>query len=87
MKKENEQKNTPTLKKIKIFSGRVVSNKMKDTVVVLVDSYKKHPMYGKYIKRQKKIKAHDAGNKCKIGDNIKIKETKPISKDKHFIVV
>lgn len=87
MKKENGQKNIVTTKKIKIFSGKVVSDKMKDTVVVLVGSYKKHPMYGKYIKRQKKFKAHDAGNKHKIGDTVSIRETKPISKDKHFVVV
>lgn len=86
-KKENEQKNIPTAKKVKIFSGKVVSDKMKDTVVVLVDSYKKHPVYGKYIKRQKKFKAHDAGNKHKIGDAVSIRETRPISKDKHFEVI
>lgn len=87
MKKENEQKNTNDLKKIKIFSGKVVSDKMKDTVVVSVDSYKKHPMYDKYIRRQKKFKAHDQGNKHKIGDVVRIQETRPISKDKHFIVI
>lgn len=87
MKKENEQKNIATPKKIKIFSGKVVSDKMKDTVVVSIDSYKKHPMYDKYIRRQKKFKAHDQGNKHKIGDLVKIQETRPISKDKHFIVI
>lgn len=87
MKKENEQKNIAAPKKIKIFSGKVVSDKMKDTVVVLIDSYKKHPVYGKYIKRQKKFKAHDAGNKHKIGDVVSIRETRPISKDKHFMVI
>lgn len=87
MKKENEQKNIATSKKIKIFSGKVVSDKMKDTVVVSIDSYKKHPMYDKYIRRQKKFKAHDQGNKHKIGDVVRIQETRPISKDKHFIVI
>lgn len=87
MKKTNEQKNIATSKKIKIFSGKVVSDKMKDTIVVLVDSYKKHPIYEKYVKKQKKFKAHDFGNKHKIGDNVRIRETKPISKDKHFIVI
>lgn len=87
MKKENEQKNVTDSKKIKILSGKVVSNKMKDTVVVSVDSYKKHPMYDKYIRRQKKFKAHDQGNKHKIGDIVKIQETRPISKDKHFTVI
>lgn len=87
MKKENEQTNSANVKKIKIFSGKVVSDKMKDTVVVLVDNYKKHSIYGKYIKRQKKFKAHDVGNKHKIGDSVSIRETKPISKDKHFCVI
>jgi len=87
MKKDNEQKKNAVPKKIKIFSGKIVSDKMKDTVVVLVDSYKKHPMYGKYIKRQKKFKAHDAGNKHKIGEVVSIRETRPISKDKHFEVI
>ena len=87
MKKDNEQKKNAVPKKIKIFSGKIVSDKMKDTVVVLVDSYKKHPMYGKYIKKQKKFKAHDAGNKHKIGDIVNIRETRPISKDKHFEVI
>lgn len=87
MKKENKQKNTENPKKTKILSGKVVSDKMKDTIVVLVDSYKKHPMYGKYMGKHKKFKAHDQGNKCKIGDIVRIKETRPISKDKHFIVI
>ena len=86
-KKTNEQNNIETAKKTKIFSGKVVSDKMKDTVVVSVDSYKKHSMYGKYIRRQKGLKAHDQGNKCKIGDTVRIQETRPISKDKNFIVI
>ena len=55
-KKTNEQNNIETAKKTKIFSGKVVSDKMKDTVVVSVDSYKKHSMYGKYIRRQKGLR-------------------------------
>lgn len=73
--------------KPKVLSGTVVSDKMKDTVVVAVLRYVKHPKYEKYIKRRKKFKAHDAGNTKKIGDTVQIVETKPISKDKHFIVV
>lgn len=87
MKKEIEQKNMATTKKIKILSGKVVSDKMKDTVVVLVENYKRHPIYGKYMRRQKKFKAHDQGNKRKIGDVVSIRETRPISKDKNFIVI
>jgi len=74
-------------KKAKILNGVVVSDKMKDTIVVLIKRYKKHPKYGKYMIKTKKIKAHDAGNKCKIGENVKIKECKPISKEKSFKVI
>jgi small subunit ribosomal protein S17 len=71
----------------KIFSGKIVSTKMKDTVVVLVERYTKHPKYGKFLKRQKKFKVHDAGNKHKEGEVVEILETKPISKDKRFIIL
>lgn len=60
---------------------------MKDTVVVLIERYEKHPKYGKFIKHKKKFKAHDAGNTKKIGDKVRIAETKPISKDKKFVIV
>jgi small subunit ribosomal protein S17 len=76
-----------TQKKIKMFTGRVVSNKMKDTIVVAVTRFVKHPKLEKYIKRVKKYKAHDAGNTRAIGDTVSIKETKPISKEKHFVVI
>ena len=81
--KEEKQKT----KKGKILTGTVVSDKMKDTIVVSVERYEKHPRYGKYIKSRKRYKAHDAGNTKKIGDKVEIMETKPISKDKHFMVV
>lgn len=73
--------------KKKILSGTVVSDKMKDTVVVLVERYEKHPKYGKFIKYKKKFKAHDAGNTKKIGEKVEIVETRPISKDKKFMIV
>lgn len=73
--------------KSKVFSGRIVSTKMKDTAVVLVERYTKHPKYGKFLKRQKKFKAHDAGNKHQEGEIVEIVETKPISKDKRFKVL
>lgn len=72
--------------KKKTFKGVVVSDKMKDTVVVLVNRYVKHPKYGKFLKRSKKYHAHDEGNTFKEGDNVVIEETKPISKMKRFIV-
>jgi len=71
----------------KIFSGKIVSTKMKDTVVVLIERFTKHPKYGKFLKRQKRFKAHDAGNKHQEGEIIDIIETKPFSKDKRFMVV
>jgi small subunit ribosomal protein S17 len=79
--------NSAQTNKHKVLSGTVVSNKMKDTVVVLVERYEKHPKYEKFIKRSKKFKAHDAGNTKNIGDKVEIKESRPISKDKHFVVV
>ncbi|MBI2065835.1 MAG: 30S ribosomal protein S17 [Candidatus Zambryskibacteria bacterium] len=78
--------NTKTTKP-KVLSGIVVSNKMKDTIIVSVERYKKHSKYGKFIKRRKKFKAHDAGNTAQIGDKVQIVETRPISKDKHFKLV
>lgn len=75
------------IKKPKTLKGIVVSDKMKDTVVVRVDRYIKHPKYGKYMKRQKRYKAHDAGNTKKVGETVMIVETKPMSKDKHFKVM
>lgn len=71
----------------KVLKGRVVSTKMKDTVVISIDSFKKHPKYGKFIKKQNKIMAHDEGNKCKDGQIIEIVESRPISKNKRFTVL
>ncbi len=68
------------------LQGVVTSDKMKDTIVVKVDRFVKHPKYGKFQKLSKKFKAHDAGNTKKIGDIVTIVESRPISKDKHFIV-
>ena len=87
MEKEISKKNIVGEMGGRILSGKVVSTKMKDTVVVSVQSYVKHPKYGKYQKYNKRYKAHDKGNTCTLGDQVSIKETKPISKDKHFIVI
>ncbi|AIG24598.1 30S ribosomal protein S17 [Brevibacillus sp. 7WMA2] len=67
--------------------GRVVSDKMDKTVVVLVETYKKHTLYGKRVKYSKKFKAHDENNTAKIGDIVEIMETRPLSKDKRFRLV
>jgi small subunit ribosomal protein S17 len=66
----------------KVQVGKVVSNKMDKTIVVAVETYKKHVLYHKRIKYTKKFKAHDENNEAKIGDVVKIMETRPISKDK-----
>ncbi len=69
------------------LQGRVVSDKMDKTIVVLVETYKKHPLYGKRVKYSKKFKAHDENNTAKIGDIVEIMETRPLSKDKRFRLV
>ena len=84
--KKEEVKNEVT-KIAKRFSGVVSSDKMKDTIVVDVARFVKHPKYGKFIKRNKKFKANDAGNTKKIGDKVTIEECRPISKGKNFKVV
>ncbi len=63
-------------------SGTVVSNKMDKTITVVVERMIKHPLYGKYIRRSKKIHAHDPENQCQEGDKVTIEETRPISKTK-----
>ena len=83
----NKLANAKETKRPKILSGVVVSDKMKDTVVVKVDVYEKHAKYGKFVKRDKKFKAHDAGNTAKVGDKVQIVETRPMSKDKHFRLI
>ncbi len=71
----------------KILSGTVVSAKMAKTVVVAVNSYTKHPKYGKYMLRTKRYQAHEESGSLKVGDKVQIKEVKPISKHKNFIVI
>lgn len=71
----------------KTMSGVVVSDKMKDTIVVNVKRFVKHPKYDKYISSDKKYKAHDAGNTKKVGDKVTIVETRPISKDKKYKLI
>ncbi len=66
----------------KIFTGRVVSNKMQKTIVVSIEQRKLHPLYKKYIVRTKKLKAHDEKNECHIGDRVRVIESRPISKEK-----
>jgi len=77
---------TKTSVKKQTLQGKVVKDKMQKTVVVEVSRYVKHPKYGKYYSIHKKIKAHDENNEYKVGDVVEITSTRPISKDKSFVV-
>jgi small subunit ribosomal protein S17 len=68
------------------FVGEVVSDKMQKTVIVIVKRLTRHAKYGKVIRRVTRLKAHDEKNECKMGDRVRVVETKPLSKDKHFRV-
>ncbi|NLD46902.1 MAG: 30S ribosomal protein S17 [Clostridiaceae bacterium] len=67
--------------------GKVTSDKMEKTVVVSIEGSVQHPLYKKFVKRTYKLKAHDESNECKIGDKVKVMETRPLSKDKRWRVV
>ena len=67
--------------------GKVISDKMDKTIVVAIEDHVRHPLYGKIVKRTYKLKAHDEQNQCGIGDTVKIMETRPLSKDKHWRLV
>ncbi len=84
MEKKIEQKN---IAKRKTLQGAVVSDKMKDTIVVLVERYVKDEKYQKFMNLRKRFKVHDAGNTKKIGDKVTIESCRPMSKDKSFRVV
>ena len=73
-------------KKRKSLIGRVISDKMDKTVVVVVESLRQHPLYKKTIKYRTKLKAHDEDNACQVGDVVRIVETRPLSKTKHWRV-
>ena len=67
--------------------GRVISNKMDKAIVVAIEDHVKHPVYGKIVKRTKKIHAHDENNECGIGDTVEVMETRPLSKTKRWRLV
>ena len=71
----------------KTMVGTVVSDKMDKTIVVAVETRVKHPIYKKTVKRTYKLKAHDEENSCKVGDTVKVMETRPLSKDKRWRLV
>lgn len=75
------------LKNRKTRVGRVVSDKMNKTVVVAVETAKQHPLYRRVIRRTTRFKAHDEQNACRLGDMVRIMESRPISKDKAWQVV
>ncbi len=67
--------------------GIVTSDKMDKTIVVSIVDNVKHPLYGKIVKRTYKLKAHDENNECKLGDRVRVMETRPLSKDKRWRLV
>lgn len=71
----------------KVRVGKVVSNAMDKTIVVAVESLVRHPLYGKTMKRTTKLCAHDEDNQCAVGDVVRIMETRPISRTKHWRLV
>lgn len=71
----------------KTFEGVVVKTAMKDTATVSVERYVQHPKYKKYMRLSKKFLVHNPGNTAQVGEKVTIKETRPISKRKHFIIV
>jgi small subunit ribosomal protein S17 len=87
MKKETKNLSTKLETRNKTLKGTVVSDKMAKTVVVEVKRFIKHPKYGKYFSLSKKYKVHDENGKAKMGDEVEIRECRPLSKDKHFEVI
>ena len=73
--------------KIRTLQGRVVSDKMDKSITVLIERRVKHPMYGKFLTRSTKLKAHDETNQCNEGDLVTIREVAPISKSKNWTLV
>ncbi len=71
----------------KTRTGKVVSDKMDKTITVAIVNNVKHPLYGKIVKKTYKLKAHDENNECRIGDTVRVMETRPLSKDKRWRLV
>jgi small subunit ribosomal protein S17 len=71
----------------KTYTGKVVSNKMDKTVVVAITRQFQHPVYKKTVRKVAKFKVHDEKNECQVGDDVKIIETRPVSKDKRWLVL
>ena len=71
----------------KTRTGKVTSDKMDKTIVVAIEEHVKHPLYKKVVKRTYKLKAHDENNECRIGDTVRVMETRPLSKEKRWRLV
>ncbi len=74
-------------KLVRTLTGKVVSDKMDKSIVVKIERRVKHPVYGKYVSKSSKLKAHDENNECKIGDTVTISESRPLSKTKSWALV
>jgi small subunit ribosomal protein S17 len=83
----SEQQTAPTRGARKVRVGRVISDKMQKTVVVQVTDRKAHPLYKKVVQHRVRFKAHDADDSCRVGDLVRIMETRPLSRDKRWRVV
>lgn len=75
------------MERIRTLQGRVISDKMQKSAVVTIERFVKHAIYGKFIKRTTKIHIHDEKNECSVGDLIEIRESRPISKTKSWVLV
>ncbi|WP_136255927.1 30S ribosomal protein S17 [Onishia niordana] len=73
--------------KVRTLTGKVVSDKMDKSIVVMIERRERHPIYGKYVKRSTKLHAHDAQNQAKSGDTVSIEECRPLSKKKSWTLV
>ncbi|EEX38174.1 30S ribosomal protein S17P [Vibrio metschnikovii] len=73
--------------KIRTQQGRVISNKMDKSIVVAIERFVKHPIYGKFVRRTTKVHAHDENNECGAGDTVEIRECRPLSKTKSWTLV
>jgi small subunit ribosomal protein S17 len=78
---------TSLVKKARTVTGKVVSDKMDKTITVLISRRVKHPVYGKYVSKTSKVKAHDENNECKAGDLVTVAESRPLSKTKSWTLV
>ena len=74
-------------KKARTLTGKVVSDKMDKSIVVMIERRERHPIYGKYVKRSTKLHAHDESNQAKAGDTVSIQESRPLSKKKAWTLV